>query len=190
MRPSCLPDTPPPPGGVLFQTAVPCRTPGGPGRGRAVLPGVRLAATLRDARGRCGRSSFRPSFWYHPGARSVTHKGVDIFARKGTPFVRRPPAWWSSPANWAWAEGGAGAGPAGGCTTTPTWNGSMVAGALAAARRTAGHRGRHRERQRKAAPPALYHRNTGPVAWQVRPGPHGLRRMWYVDPTPLLNGAS
>lgn len=27
------------------------------------------------------------SFWYYPWGKSVTHKGVDIFAKKGTPIV-------------------------------------------------------------------------------------------------------
>ncbi len=27
------------------------------------------------------------SFWYYPWGKSVTHKGVDIFAKKGTPVV-------------------------------------------------------------------------------------------------------
>ena len=32
--------------------------------------------------------SYHPdSFWYYPWGRSVTHKGVDIFARKGTPVL-------------------------------------------------------------------------------------------------------
>ena len=33
-------------------------------------------------------SSYHPeSFWYYPWGKSVTHKGVDIFASKGTPVV-------------------------------------------------------------------------------------------------------
>ena len=33
-----------------------------------------------------GSADYHPqSFWYHPWGRSGTHKGVDIFAKKGTP---------------------------------------------------------------------------------------------------------
>jgi peptidoglycan LD-endopeptidase LytH len=33
------------------------------------------------------KSSFdQKSFWYYPWGKSVTHKGVDIFAKKGTPI--------------------------------------------------------------------------------------------------------
>ena len=32
-------------------------------------------------------SDYHPeSFWYYPWGKSVTHKGVDVFARKGTPI--------------------------------------------------------------------------------------------------------
>jgi len=33
------------------------------------------------------RSWNHRSFWYYPWGESVTHKGIDIFARKGTPVV-------------------------------------------------------------------------------------------------------
>jgi len=34
------------------------------------------------------RSSYHPqSYWYYPWGKSVTHKGVDIFANTGTPVV-------------------------------------------------------------------------------------------------------
>ncbi len=34
-----------------------------------------------------GPSSYNPnSYWYYPWGKSVTHKGVDIFAKKGTPI--------------------------------------------------------------------------------------------------------
>ncbi len=36
-----------------------------------------------------GRGSWNPqSFWYYPWGKSVTHKGVDIFAPEGTPVLR------------------------------------------------------------------------------------------------------
>ncbi len=42
-------------------------------------------------RGADNKSYNRESFWYYPWGRSVTHKGVDIFARKGTPVVSATP---------------------------------------------------------------------------------------------------
>lgn len=41
----------------------------------------KLAMPVKGA----GKSSYHPaSFWYYPWGKSVTHKGVDIFAKKGT----------------------------------------------------------------------------------------------------------
>ena len=35
-----------------------------------------------------GKHSYHPaSFWYYPWGKSVTHKGVDLFAQSGTPVV-------------------------------------------------------------------------------------------------------
>jgi|GEM_PF-5216938 len=34
------------------------------------------------------RSSYdQRSFWYHPWGESVSHKGVDVFAKRGTPVL-------------------------------------------------------------------------------------------------------
>lgn len=35
----------------------------------------------------------KDSFWYYPWGRSVTHKGIDIFARKGTPVLAATGGW-------------------------------------------------------------------------------------------------
>ncbi len=37
------------------------------------------------------KSYDQKSFWYYPWGKSVTHKGVDIFAQKGTPVVSSVP---------------------------------------------------------------------------------------------------
>ena len=35
-----------------------------------------------------GKADYNPkSFWYYPWGKSVTHKGVDIFAKEGTPVT-------------------------------------------------------------------------------------------------------
>lgn len=35
----------------------------------------------------------KDSFWYYPWGRSITHKGIDIFARKGTPVEAATGGW-------------------------------------------------------------------------------------------------
>jgi murein DD-endopeptidase MepM/ murein hydrolase activator NlpD len=41
-----------------------------------------------------GRSSYnQQSFWAHPWGKSVTHKGVDIFAKEGTEVVAATGGW-------------------------------------------------------------------------------------------------
>lgn len=44
----------------------------------------------------------------------------------------------------------------------------------------------------KGKPSHLHYtiRNVVPRPWLNTTGPHGWRRMWFVDPTPLLNGAT
>lgn len=38
------------------------------------------------------RADYNPnSFWYYPWGKSVTHKGVDIFAKQGQPIVSSTP---------------------------------------------------------------------------------------------------
>lgn len=44
-------------------------------------------AFVMPVRGAGSKSYSDNSFWFYPWGKSVTHKGVDIFARKGTPVV-------------------------------------------------------------------------------------------------------
>ena len=140
-----------------------------------------------------GRSSFHPeSFWYHPWGRSVTHKGVDIFARKGTP-VR------AATSGLVVFTGELGMGGKVALVLGPRWRMHYYAH-LERIDVARGHWLRQGERlgtvgdsgNARGKPPHLHYTigTLVPLPWQVRQGPHGLRRMWYVDPTPLLNGAS
>jgi peptidoglycan LD-endopeptidase LytH len=42
-------------------------------------------------KGATSRDWHPKSFWYYPWGKSVTHKGVDIFAREGTPVISATP---------------------------------------------------------------------------------------------------
>ncbi|MET0394414.1 MAG: M23 family metallopeptidase [Chitinophagaceae bacterium] len=51
-----------------------------------LVAGFLLPQPFRMPVAGAGNRSYAPdSFWYYPWGKSVTHKGVDIFARKGTP---------------------------------------------------------------------------------------------------------
>lgn len=53
--------------------------------GAIVVIGFLIPQNLRIPVTGATESDYHPeSFWYYPWGRSVTHKGVDIFARKGT----------------------------------------------------------------------------------------------------------
>ncbi len=42
------------------------------------------------------------SFWAYPWGKSVTHKGVDIFAKEGTAVLSSTGGWWSMPVKMRW----------------------------------------------------------------------------------------
>jgi murein DD-endopeptidase MepM/ murein hydrolase activator NlpD len=140
-------------------------------------------------RGADRRSYDQRSFWYHPWGRSVTHKGVDIFARAGTPVV-------SADHGVVLFTGENGRGGNVVLALGPGWQlhyyahlreikasmGDLLAPGEAVG--TVGNTGN------AAGKPAHLHYTIGtlvPRPWQARNGPHGWRRMWYLDPTPRLN---
>lgn len=52
-----------------------------------VIVGLLIPQNLTMPVQGAGKSSYNPqSFWYYPWGKSVTHKGVDVFAQKGTPI--------------------------------------------------------------------------------------------------------
>ncbi|MBL8003421.1 MAG: M23 family metallopeptidase [Flavobacteriales bacterium] len=142
-------------------------------------------------RGADRRSYDQRSYWYHPWGRSVTHKGVDIFARAGTPVV-------SADHGLVLFAGENGRGGNVVLALGPGWRlhyyahlreiiaapGDLLAPGEAVG--TVGSTGN------AAGKPAHLHYTIGtmlPRPWLARSGPHGWRRMWYLDPTPLLNAA-
>jgi len=42
---------------------------------------------MNPVKGATSKSWNSKSYWYYPWGKSVTHKGIDIFAKKGTPVV-------------------------------------------------------------------------------------------------------
>lgn len=128
------------------------------------------------------------SFWYYPWGASVTHKGVDIFAPAGTPVHA------SVPGLVVFAgENGRGGNAV--LVLGPKWRlhyyahlreirthrGAFVGRSDVLG--TVGNSGNAKHR------PAHLHYSMAtllPYPWHVARGPHGLRRMWYLDPTPLL----
>ena len=57
-----------------------------------VVAGLLMSGSITMPVRGADRSSYNAkSFWYYPWGRSVTHKGVDIFAAKGTPVVSSTP---------------------------------------------------------------------------------------------------
>ena len=132
------------------------------------------------------------SFWYYPWGKSVTHKGVDPFAERGTPVLSAVPGivlftgHVSMGGNVVWVLG-------------PKWRlhyyahldststdmGSWLS--LGERLGTVGNSG-----NAKGKPSHLHYaiRRLLPAPWLNIEGPHGSRRMWFVDPTPLLDRAT
>jgi murein DD-endopeptidase MepM/ murein hydrolase activator NlpD len=150
------------------------------------------APSALPVRGADRRSYDQRSFWYHPWGKSVTHKGVDVFARTGTSVLSASPGLvvftgvlgrggnvvlvlgpkWRLHYYAHLREIG---------TSTRTWLGAgEVLGTVGTSGNAVGKQ------------PHLHYSimTLVPYPWQLRSGPHGWRRMWYVDPTPLLNAAT
>lgn len=144
---------------------------------------------VRDAT----RNSYdQRSFWYHPWGRSVTHKGVDVFAARGTPVLSAVPGM-------VMYTGQVNMGGNVVLVLGPKWRlhyyahldsirtatGSWLSlGEELGTVGTSGNAG---------GKPAHLHyaiRRLLPAPWLNTEGPHGWRRMWYIDPTPLLNHAT
>ena len=140
-----------------------------------------------------GRGSYdQRSFWYYPWGKSVTHKGVDVFATRGTAVRSAVPG----------IVVFAGQLSMGGnvvlvlgpkwrlhyyahLDSTMTLTGSWLS--LGERLGTVGNSGNARNK-----PSHLHYAIRGllPRPWLNTDGPHGWRRMWFVDPTPLLNSVT
>ncbi|RYY87713.1 MAG: M23 family metallopeptidase [Chitinophagaceae bacterium] len=139
-----------------------------------------------------GRGSYdQHSFWAYPWGESVTHKGVDIFARRGTPVEA--------------ATGGlvvySGTNRLGGRVVLvlgPRWRTHYYAHLDSINVRSFSFVSRGRvlgtvgATGNAAGKPAHLHysiKTLVPYPWQNDKGRQGARRMFYVNPVPLLNKA-
>jgi len=69
-----------------------------------LLLGLLAPQWLRvPVKGASSRDWHPQSFWYEPWGRSGTHKGIDIFARQGTPVLAPATASWCFAASSTWA---------------------------------------------------------------------------------------
>lgn len=137
-----------------------------------------------------GKHSFNPeSFWYYPWGKSVTHKGVDIFAKEGTPVV-------SSTNGLVVFTGNIGMGGNVILVLGPKWRmyyyahlKSINTGnfSFVSSGETIGEVG---TTGNAAGKPAHLHFAIGtliPYFWKVDSGPHGFLKMIYLNPIPKLN---
>ena len=140
-----------------------------------------------------GRSSYNPeSFWYYPWGKSVTHKGVDIFSKEGTPVV-------SATSGIVVFTGNIGMGGNVILVLGPKWRLHYYAHlrnieakrfSLVSANEIIGAVG---TTGNAAGKPAHLHYALGtiiPYLWRIDRGPHGLMKMIYLDPTTKLNNAT
>jgi len=131
------------------------------------------------------RESWDPeSFWYYPWGTSVTHKGIDIFADKGTPVISD--GYGIVTFVGTYSKGGKVA-----LVLGPKWKMHYYAHLNSHSVRTfqivqtgdkigtVGDTG-----NAKGKPPHLHYsvRNVLPYPWRWVSGPHGHKRMFYDDP--------
>ncbi len=132
------------------------------------------------------------SYWFYPWGKSVTHKGVDVFAKWGTPVV-------ASVTGVVVAAGERGPGGKFVVVLGPKWRVHYFAhlhtidtapGTWVTRGERIGSVGDSGNAKGKA--PHL-HFSIGtlvPYPWRIDDGPHGFRKMWYLDPTPRLDAAT
>lgn len=135
------------------------------------------------------KSYSQDSYWYYPWGKSVTHKGVDIFAKKGTPV--RPATYGLVLFKGKIERGGNVV-----LVLGPKWrlhyyahldsiktrtfslvSANAVIGTVGATGNAAGK------------PPHLHYtiRTIIPYPWQVDKSPQGWKKMFYLNPVTYLN---
>lgn len=128
------------------------------------------------------------SFWYYPWGKSVTHKGIDIFAKEGTKVV-------SSTPGIVLFKGSAGRGGKVVLVLGPKWRLHYYAHlqeintglfSIIKKGRTIGTVGK--TGNAKTTPPHLHYAIVTiiPYPWRIDNSIQGLKKMFYLDPTPYL----
>ena len=130
------------------------------------------------------------SYWYYPWGTSVTHKGVDIFKKKGTPVSTAYPVELVLFAGHMKGKGGNAV-----VTLAPGWRLHYYAHldavtthpfALGGNIVTVGNSGN------AANTPSHLHFGCAtlyPRIWDIDDSPHGFRKCFYLNPIPQLNKA-
>lgn len=132
------------------------------------------------------------SFWYYPWGRSGTHKGVDIFSPESTP-VR------TSTSGWVIYTGSIGMGGNVVLILGPKWRLHYYAHMRHIHTRRFGFVKRGTEigsvgsTGNAFGKPSHLHYSiftVVPYPWRIDGSPQGWRKMFYLDPTPLLDDSS
>lgn len=131
------------------------------------------------------------SFWYYPWGTSVTHKGVDIFKKKGTPIHPASGIEWVLYAGEMPGKGGNVV-----ISLAPKWRLHYYAHldeisatplSIVTHKSTLGNVGNSGN---AANTPSHLHFAAGsifPMFWRIDNDHHGVRKAFYIDPTPYLN---
>jgi len=135
-------------------------------------------------------SSYNPaSFWYYPWGSSGTHKGVDIFARKGTNLS-------SASSGLVLHTGTSGKGGNYVLILGPKWRLHYYAhlnsietsrGALVSNNMKIGTVGDSGNAKGKAAHLHYTIKTLIPYPWRIDNGPQGWRKMFYLNPIDYFN---
>lgn len=138
------------------------------------------------------RNDYHPqSYWYYPWGTSVTHKGVDIFKRKGTPIHAASGVEWVLYAGHMFGKGGNVI-----ITLAPKWRLHYYAHldevtthplAIVTHRSELGTVGNSGN---AANTPSHLHFGIGSLLlrpWEIDDSPHGAYKSFYVNPIPYLN---
>ena len=140
-----------------------------------------------------GRHSYNPqSFWYGGWGSSVVHKGVDIFARRGTPVYSSTTGFVLATANFG--KGGNFVvilGPKGRIHYYAHLNEIKTSAFRFVSRNsligTVGNTGN------AATTPSHLHYSIAtlvPYPWRISDGPHGWRKMFYLNPIDYLKDSA
>ncbi len=159
-----------------------------------ILLGFAVPTSFRNPVEGATTSDYHPeSFWYYPWGTSVTHKGVDIFMKKGTPIHPAAGVEWVLYAGKMPGKGGNVV-----ITLAPKWRlhyyahmDEVTTSPLAVVTHssnlgTVGNSGN------AANTPSHLHFGMGTLffrPWAIDSSPHGLQKAFYLNPIPLLNGA-
>ena len=134
----------------------------------------------------------RESFWFYPWGQSGTHKGVDIFAPANTDLK-------SATSGWVLFTGKAGKGGNVVLILGPKWRFHYYAhlNKINTKRFSWVRRGQLIGKVGDSGnalgkPPHLHYSISTllPYPWRMDDSPHGWRKMFYLNPTPLLDSAT